>query len=95
MSQKAEDGLVLRGLVVARKRREVKKDGNTRYCISVFVRWAEGELQADRWTDPSLPSDTPAVGAKVEMQVAVGAYLSHGVAVARLSWGAVEAGGDF
>jgi hypothetical protein len=95
MSQKAEDGLILKGQVVARKRREVKKDGTIRYCISIFVRWSEGVSQADRWSDQRAPADTPAVGAKVELPVSLGAYRSHGVAVSRLAWGAADAGGDF
>jgi hypothetical protein len=95
MSQKVEDGLVLKGQVVARKRREVKKDQQLRYCISIYVRWSEGVYQTDRWSDNPAPVDTPAVGARVDLPVSLGAYMSHGVAVARLSWGGADAGGDF
>ena len=42
-----------------------------------------------------VPDGTPSVGEPVEMPVRVGAYLSHGMAVARLSWGADDTGSDF
>lgn len=95
MSQQNDDGRLLRGTVVARKRREVKQGDKTRFCISIFVRWSEGVLPADRWSDKALPDDPPSVGQKVERPVSVGAYLTHGVAMARLTWGAANAGGDF
>jgi hypothetical protein len=95
MSAKTEDGLVLRGEVVARKRREARQGEKTRFCITLFVRGRERTYQADRWSDSPVPPGTPALGDKVELQVFAGAYLSHGMAMSRLSWGGEAAGNDF
>jgi hypothetical protein len=95
MSQKTEDGLLLRGTVVARKRREAKQGDRTRFCLTLFVRTAVQTYQVDRWADSPLPQGTPEVNEKVEMPITVGAYLSHGMAMARLSWGSTASGSDF
>jgi hypothetical protein len=67
-----------------------------RYCISLFVRTSDRVVQADRWTDEMMPAAMPEVGEKVDLQVTTGVYLSHGVAMSRLSWGESDAAGtDF
>ena len=50
----------------------------------------------DRWSDTPLPEDTPSIGDMVDLPVVASAYLSHGVAMARLNWGTHASGGaDF
>jgi len=96
MAKEQTEGLFLRGLVQARRREVKKSDGGLRYCISLFVRTADRVVQTDRWTDNPMPPHLPAVGDRVEVEVSVGAYLSHGVAMARLNWGGEDAAGtDF
>jgi hypothetical protein len=90
-------GLFLMGEIVARKRREVRQaDGRLRYCITLYVRCGPRTYTADRWADVPRPEDTPQTGQNVSLQVEPHAYLSHGVAMARLSWGEDgHAGSDF
>ena len=80
---------------MARKRKESRSGDKTRFCITLFVRAESGTYQADRWSDEPVPQGTPAVGDKVELQVATGAFMSHGSAVSRLSWGEHSTGRDF
>jgi len=95
MKPATNDGLLLRGEIVARKRKESRSGDKTRFCITIFVRAESGTYQADRWSDAPVPSGTPAVGDHVELQVTAGAYMSHGSAVSRLSWGEHSSGSDF
>lgn len=97
MAKTEKDGLFLRGVLQARRRREVRKsDGGLRYCISLFVQTPDRVVQADRWTDSPTRQGVPSVGDRVEVEVSVGAYLSHGVAMARVNWGEADAAGtDF
>jgi hypothetical protein len=93
---KTEPGLYLFGEVVARKRREAKTAaGASRFLVSLFIRTNTGVLQADRWADHPLPGGTPDVGASIMLPVAATAFMSHGVAVSRLTWGGDEGGSDF
>jgi hypothetical protein len=87
--------LILRGEVVARKRKEARSSDKTRFCITLYVRTARQTYQADRWSDQPVPEGTPAVGDVVELEVTTGAYLSHGAAMSRLSWGGQANGSDF
>jgi hypothetical protein len=80
---------------VARKRKEARNGDKTRFCITLFVRTEAGTLQADRWSDTAVPEGTPSVGERVELAVSTGAYMSHGMAVSRLSWGEHSNGSDF
>ncbi len=80
---------------MARKRREAKQGDKTRYCITLWMRTPQQTFQVDRWADNALPDGTPAVGQRLELPVAMGAYISHGMAVARLSWGSANNGSDF
>ena len=48
-----------------------------------------------RFGDEPVPQGTPGVGDKVELQVVAGAYMSHGSALSRLSWGEHSTGSDF
>lgn len=95
MSKKNDDGLLLRGTAVARKRREAKQGDKTGFCISIFIRHSEGIHRAGTWPDQPVPTGTPGVGQKAGLPVSPGAYMSQGVAMARLTWGAANAGGDF
>lgn len=96
MKPKPEDGLILRGQVIARKRRDVKQGDKTRFCISLVVRTQNQNFLVDRWSDTPLPEDTPSIGDMVDLPVVASAYLSHGVAMARLNWGTHASGGaDF
>jgi len=93
---KTEPGLYLLGEVVARKRREAKTAaGVPRFLVSLFVRTNTGVVQADRWADNPVPDGTPDVGAVVMLPVATSAFMSHGMAVSRLTWGGSEGGSDF
>jgi hypothetical protein len=95
MKTPEKDGLFLRGEVVARRRKEARTGDKTRYCVTLFVRSEAGTYQADRWSDSPVPEGTPAVGARVELPVTTGAYITHGMAVSRLSWGEQSTGSDF
>ena len=95
-TDKAEAGLYLMGEVVARKRKEAKSAaGAARFLVSLFVRTATGVLQADRWADNPVPDGTPAVGDSVMLPVNTSAFMSHGMAVCRLTWGGDQGGSDF
>jgi hypothetical protein len=95
MSQKNTEGLFVRGQVIARKRKEVTQGGKKRLRVTPFTRSGAQVQQADRWSDDPLPEGTPSVGRNVELPVWLGAYVAHGMAVARLSWGGAAAGSDF
>ena len=70
-------------------------EGKPRYCVTLFVRASERVLSADRWSDEPTPSGTPSVGERISLKVGLGAYLNHGVAMARLNWGEQDNASNF
>ena len=72
----------------------MKHGEKTRFCISLVVRTSTQNFLVDRWSDTPVPDGTPTVGERVELGVTALAYLSHGVAMARLNWGTHDASGS-
>lgn len=89
-------GAVIRGTLLARRRREVQqKDGKTRYIIGLTVLAKQGVFIVDRWSDVPMPVDLPVVGQQVELPVRISAYVQAGVPKVRIAFDDGQSEGNF
>lgn len=89
-------GLLLRGVLQGRRRKEFKKEGQpTRWLITLAVLAAGTTHQVDRWSDEKAPADLPAVGAEVSLPVEVRTFTTARGAVSRLTIAGEAPGENF
>jgi hypothetical protein len=95
-----EEGLLLIGLVLGRKRRVIRPlpggDPTLRTVVSVVVQAGVKMYEADRWLDGEGTCHCPAVGDYVAIPVGVRTFMRKGEGVGfRLRWGDVAEEGCF
>ena len=91
-----DTGLVVRGRVMYRTRREaMSKEGTKRFLISLAVMAPRGVYTVDRWSDIANPTDIPAVGASVEFPVRLSANVQAGIPKIRYTYDDGQMAGVF
>ncbi len=89
-------GAMIRGKLLARKRREVKsKDGKLRYLITLTTLAKQGVFLVDRWSDVPVPEDLPVVGQDVTLPIRISAYVQAGVPKVRIGYDDGKSEGAF